>query len=482
MSDIAFKSTCELAGMIRNREIKSEELLDYYLERTAKHNEALNAIVVFDTDRARIAARRADARLERGEPCGPLHGVPMTIKESYSVAGLPSTFGNPVYRDTLAERDALSVQRLKEAGAVLFGKTNVPLSLADFQSYNEVYGTTGNPWDPARTPGGSSGGSAAALAAGLVGFESGSDIGGSIRNPAHYCGVFGHKPTWNLLPPRGHALPGILAPSDLSVIGPLGRSAADLELGVRVMAGPDEIQGAGYRLQLREFSGRSLGDLKLAAWPDCDVAPVSRDVRQRVRKVARMVTDAGGSVDFDARPDLDPADHEDVYQSLLQATMASRKTDEEYNSLHADIAALDSGDDSTRALTLKRQTLSHRDYLKANERRTHFRWAWHEFFGRYDAMIAPIMATSAFPHDHGPFGKRTIDVDGHERPYFEQVFWSGLAIASYLPSTVIPTGPDARGLPIGIQIIGPEFGDLKTTGIARLLEEAGCGFQAPPGY
>ena len=247
--------------MIQRREVGCEELLDHYLDRVERFNPTLNAIVVLDADGARERARAADAALARGEVWGPLHGVPMTIKESYNVAGTPTTWGMPDLSNNIAAEDALSVQRLKAAGVVLFGKTNVPLGLADFQSYNEIYGTTSNPWDTDRIPGGSSGGSAAALAAGMTGFESGSDIGGSIRNPAHYCGVFGHKPTWGLLPPRGHAMPGVLAQPDLSVIGPLGRGASDLELGVTAMAGPDEIQGAGYELRLRGPEHRDLSGL-----------------------------------------------------------------------------------------------------------------------------------------------------------------------------------------------------------------------------
>ncbi len=250
MNILAFKSANELAEMIRNKEISSSELLEYYITRVKKYNPDLNAIIVENFDKARESAKQADESLSKGEILGPLHGVPMTLKESYGLTGTALTFGVPEFKDNISDSDALSVERLKNAGAVIFGKTNVPFRLADFQSYNDIYGTTNNPWDLTRIPGGSSGGSAAALAAGLTGFESGSDIGGSIRNPAHYCGVFGHKPTWGLLPPRGHALPGGLAQPDLSVIGPLGRSAEDLETGVMVMAGPDEIQSAGLKLDL----------------------------------------------------------------------------------------------------------------------------------------------------------------------------------------------------------------------------------------
>ena len=215
MTDVTFKPAAELAQLIRDRQIGCLELLDHYLERVDRFNPQLNAIIVQDADRARERARQADAALARGEVWGPLHGVPMTCKDSFNVAGLPTTFGSPQLKDNVAAEDALAIQRLKAAGAVIFGKTNVPLWLADFQSYNDVYGTTNNPWDPQRGPGGSSGGSAASLASGMTALEIGSDIGGSIRNPAHFCGVFGHKPTWGLLPPRGprHAgHPGAVGP------------------------------------------------------------------------------------------------------------------------------------------------------------------------------------------------------------------------------------------------------------------------------
>jgi amidase len=227
MNDIAFASATKLAAMIRQKKISSAELLELYLKRVEAYNPALNAIVVQDVERARKDAALLDRRLARGDIAGPLHGVPMTVKESFNVQGLPTTWGDPAYKDTVAKEDALAVSRLRSAGAVIFGKSNVPLMLADWQSYNAVYGTTNNPWDPTRTPGGSSGGSAAALAAGLTGLEIGSDIGSSIRNPAHYCGVYGHKPSWGICSPRGQSL-GTIAPSDISVIGPLARSGADL--------------------------------------------------------------------------------------------------------------------------------------------------------------------------------------------------------------------------------------------------------------
>ena len=481
MTDYTFASATDLARLIKAREISSVELLEHYFRRVDAHNGPINAVIAQNREEALASAKAVDAALARGEDWGPLHGVPTTVKESYDVAGYNTTWGIVEMKNNLARQDALAIRRLKGAGAVIFGKTNVPLRLADFQSYNDIYGTTNNPWDKGRTPGGSSGGSAAALAAGLTGLEAGSDIGGSIRNPAHFCGVFGHKPTWNLLPPRGHAMPGVLTPADISVIGPLARSARDLETALLVMAGPDEIQSRGYTLALRRL-GKPVSALRVAVWSDDPVAPVSKAVRGRVEAVAQALRDAGATVDESARPEFSSRASHATFQFLLQATMSSRIPDADFDSLRQAVAGLADDDSSDRANTLRAQAASFRDWSRHNEARTHMRWAWHEFFNRYDILLTPIMPTSAFPHDHRPFGQRTIDVDGVKRPYFEQVFWAGLAGVSYLPATIIPTGPDAQGLPIGVQIIGPEYGDLATIEVAQILEQRGFAFRSPPGY
>ena len=477
-SDTAFASATELAARIQRKDIGCAELLAFYFDRVDRINPDLNAIIVQIRDEAMARAQAADAALARGESWGPLHGVPMTVKESYDVAGTPTTWGAPHLADNIAAKDALAITRLKNAGAVIFGKTNVPLMLSDFQSYNDIYGTTNNPWQLGATPGGSSGGSAASLAAGLAGLDTGSDIGGSIRNPAHFCGIFGHKPTWNLLPPRGHAMPGILSPSDISVIGPLARSAADLETAVQVMAGPNEIESRGIKLDLPNLA-KAPGELKVAVWRDDDMARVDAAVAARVDAAAEVLARAGAAVDFDARP-VESRHTHTVYQCLLQATMSARLPEDRYQEVARRVEELDPADDSLGATITRSQVARFREWTANNEQRTHIRWQWHEFFKDYDAVLAPIMATSAFPHDHRPFGERTVN--GEAVGYFDQVFWAGLASVAYLPATVIPTGPDAEGLPIGIQIIGPEYGDLLTIGIAQLLEKEGFAFTPPPAY
>ena len=481
MTEFAFESAASLARRLRAKEISSVELLSYYFDRVDKFNGPLNAIIWEIRDEAMEDAKRADAAIAAGEISGPLHGVPMTIKESYDVKGTPSTWGAPYLKDNIASHDALSVQRLRAAGAVIFGKTNVPLMLSDFQSYNEIYGTTNNPYDVTRIPGGSSGGSAATLAAGMTGIDSGSDIGGSIRNPAHFCGVFGHKPTWNMLPPRGHATPGILSPSDLSVIGPLGRGAEDVEIATRVMAGPNEIESRGLKLELPEFE-KEPSELKVAVWRDDEMAPVDNSVSARVDMVAEALQSEGAQLDYDARPDFTSQHTHFTYQSLLSATMACRVPEEQYQRNLEAANSLDPDDESLDAVVRRSQVARFREWIGNNEKRTHIRWAWHKFFEDYDIVLMPIMARSAFPHDHRPFGERTITVNGQQQAYFLQVFWAGLPTNAYLPSTIVPTGLDDEGLPIGVQVVGPEYGDLTTLGVARLLEKQGFTFTPPAGY
>src|SRR5262245_1785518 len=331
MLDIPFRSAKQLAADIRRKKIGCLELLDLYRARIEKHDTALNAIVVRDFDRARHRARAADRALAKGTIWGPLHGVPMTIKESYDVAGLPTTWGLPALKDNIAKQNAAVVDRLLEAGVVLFGKTNVPLYLADWQSFNAIYGTTSNPWDLARSPGGSSGGSGAALAAGLTGLEAGSDIGSSIRNPAHFCGVFGHKPTWGIVPRHGQALPGQIAPVDIDVVGPLARSADDLALALSVVAGPDPIEAAGWQLRLRPPRQKRLRDFKVAMMTEAPESPVDAEVRDRLHALADFLRRQKVKVDERARPAIDIGEAFSVYVRLLRGATSSRQTDAEFD-------------------------------------------------------------------------------------------------------------------------------------------------------
>ena len=482
MDELAFSDATTLAAKIQAKEISSLELLEHYLSRVEKYNPEINAVVCEQAGKARDRAVKADEALARGESWGPLHGVPMTVKESYNIAGLPTTWGDPALKDNIVQEDAVACQRLQQAGAVIFGKTNVPINLADFQSYNEIYGTCGNPHDLTRTPGGSSGGSAAAMAAGLSGLEMGSDIGGSIRNPAHYCGVFGHKPTWNILPMRGHAKPGVLTPSDISVIGPLARSAEDLALVMAIVGGADDLHVPGWKLEL-PAPVKPVSAMRIAVWLDDPVAPVDQAMSERVMKVAEFARDAGATLDFDARPAFDPAESHRIYENLLHSAMSARLPGAEFEKAWDRRQSLSDGDDSELARVTRASTLFYREWHEINEKRTHLRWKWHEFFKEYDLLLTPMCVTSAFPHDQNPkMSERLLVVNNEPRPYFEQVFWAGLTGVSYLPSTVVPTGPDSQGLPVGIQIVGGEMRDLVTIEFARAVHAELGGFVPATAY
>ncbi|MFP6641813.1 MAG: amidase family protein, partial [Myxococcota bacterium] len=314
---LEFASAGESAKKIRNKEVSSRELTDHYIDRIERLDGELNAVVVRDFERAREAADAADQALAEGRDLGPLHGVPMTIKEAYDIEGLPTTWGLPIFKDNIATGDSETVKRFKGAGAHFMGKTNVPVNLADFQSYNEVYGTTNSPWDTSRVPGGSSGGSAAALAAGLCALESGSDIGGSIRNPAHFCGVYGHKPTWNIVPQQGHSLPGMFSTPDIAVVGPLARSAEDLALSLEVVSGPEPLVQNGWKLDLPRPTRKNLSEYRVALWPTDPIAPVSREMADRVQNVGDRLARLGATVSDVARPALDPAASHEIYLYML---------------------------------------------------------------------------------------------------------------------------------------------------------------------
>ena len=480
MSDLTFKSALQLAAMIRNREISSAELTAHYIERIEKlDGQGINAVPVRTFDRAREDADRADAAVARGDERGPLHGVPMTIKESYVMRDTPTTWGLEAFRDNIGRADGLAVSRFRAAGAHFLGKTNVPVNLADFQSYNPLYGTTGNPWDTDRIPGGSSGGSAAALAAGFCALEAGSDIGGSIRNPAHFCGVYGHKPTWGVVPKAGHELLEHTPDGDLSVCGPLARSAEDLAVALDTMAGPVGRERRGWRLELPPPEFSRLGDLRVALWPDDNLCPVSTEISDRVVSVGRTLARLGATVSDTARPPFDIKRAHDTYISLLNSAMSARQPEDEYVRNAVRAAQFDPGDTSFRAVSARGMVLSHREWLRYDFKREHLRFAWDDFFDDWDILLCPQMATPAFPHDHRPFGQRTIDVDGTQRDYFEQLFWSGLVTNAYLPSTVFPTGISREGMPIGIQAVGAAYRDYQTIEFARLMAEELGGFQVP---
>ena len=479
MAGDIYGTALQLAKKIRLGEISSLELTQSFIDRIERHDANINAVVVRTFEDALKNAEMADAALANDERLGPLHGVPMTIKESYVMAGTPSTWGIEAFKDNISEKDGLAVRRFREAGVIFLGKTNVPTDLADFQSYNPIYGVTGNPYDTDRTPGGSSGGSAAALAAGFSALEAGSDIGGSIRNPAHFCGVYGHKPTYGIIPMEGHELVSGIPEADLAVCGPLARSAEDLSVALDIMARPAQRETIAFKLELPPPDFSELKDLRVAIWATDDVAPVSQETIERVHKVAEILRQEGATVSDKARPNFDPILAHKNYQTLLTAVMTSAMERQEVAAASIAAKALDPNDDSISATNLRATIMSHRDWIRTNTRREKLKRAWDVFFQDWDILVCPQMATSAFPHDHRPFAERTVSVDQSEQPYFKQIFWAGMIVNAYLPSTVFPTGLTSAGLPIGLQAVSGPYRDHRTLELARQITQHIGGFEQP---
>ena len=482
--ELDYRTTRELVDLLAARKVSAVELLERAIARIEARDERINAVVVRDFERAGDAARAADAALARGER-GALLGLPMTVKEAYNVAGLPTTWGFSAARDFRPNEDALAIARVKAAGAVILGKTNVPLSLADWQSYNDIYGTTNNPWDLTRTPGGSSGGSAASLAAGYVSLELGSDIGGSLRTPAHYCGVFAHKPSLGLVPARGHTPPNVPAlpvESDLVVIGPMARSAGDLSVALDVVAGPDEQANAiAYRLALPPPRHEDLKSFRVLVIDTHPLIPTASTVRAALERLTERLNKAGARI-ARASPLLpDLADAARIYTRLLSSFLAAFWPIDLYGRVETAAKALPPDDDSLAAWRARGSVLSHRDWIATDGARARLRRQWRELFREWDVVLCPPMPTPAFPHDHSPDQRaRRIDIDGTPHPYLDQIVWPGVATVAGLPATVAPIDRSTMGLPIGVQIVGPYLEDRTTIRFAELIEREFGGFVAPP--
>jgi amidase len=479
-----YASAAEMAAALTAKSVSAVELAESAIARIETVDAEVNAVCVRTFAAAREAARAADARLAAGDR-GPLLGVPITIKESFNLAGTPTTWGVPEAKDYLPAEDALAVRRVKAAGAVIVGKTNVPVGLGDWQSYNEIYGVTRNPYDLSRSPGGSSGGSSAALAAGYGALSLGSDIGGSLRVPAHFCGIFAHKPTHDLAPPRGSVPPG--APAlpgsiDLSVIGPMTRSADDLEALLDVIAGPDPLdQGVGYRLALPPARHARLGEFRVLVLDSHPQTATETCVAAAIGQIADQIEKSGARVarSSDLLPDLTMASH--LYTRLLFATLASRSPQASFEKTRADAAALSPDDASGRADQLRGGTMSFREWVADNAQRQALRARWRALFREYDAVICPVMPTPAFPHDHSPDqNARELMINGAAHPYLDGLLWAGVATLPGLPATALPIGRSPEGLPIGAQIIGPWLEDRTPIHLARLIEREFGGFQPPP--
>jgi amidase len=482
-SQWSFKTAIELSAALAAKQVSAVELAEDAIARIERHDGKINAICVRDFDRAMQAARAADAALARGEK-KPLLGLPVTIKESFNIAGLPTTWGFVPQKDYRSTADALSMTRVKDAGGIILGKTNVPLGLGDWQSYNDIYGTTNNPYDLGRTPGGSSGGSSAALAAGYGPLSLGSDIGGSLRVPAFHCGVYAHKPTYGLVAMRGHVppqVPAIPIDRDLSVLGPLARGAADLALALDVIAGPDPLDiGVGYRLALPPARHTALKEFRVLVVDGHPLLPPNQEVRASIETLADKLEKAGARVARQSPLLPDFADASRLYMRMLMGFLAAFWPAEQYEAVRAAAAELKPDDTSLAAERLRGMSISHRAWVLDDGARARLRAQWRTLFGEFDAVICPIMPTQAYPHDHSPEQeKRRINIDGKDYVYPDQLSWPGFATLPGLPSTAIPTGFASDGLPIGVQIIGPWLEDKTPIKLAELIEREFGGFVPP---
>lgn len=489
MTDLGYRSATDLVTAVKAKEVASRELLDHLLDRVATHNPGLNAVITLDAERARRRAAAADEAAARGEDLGPLHGLPMTVKDVFETEGLRSTSGAAELLDHVPDCDAGAVARLKAAGAIVFAKTNLPRYAGDLQTFNEPFGVTNNPWDRSRTAGGSSGGSAVALAAGLTPLELGSDIGGSIRNPSHFNGTVGHKPTFGVVPQSGYLSgPGGLRSLDVNVVGPMARTVADLELALEVLAGPEGPPARGWRLELPPPRRPAAGEHRIAAWLDDRALPVDPPVGDVLVAAASALRADGLTVDEGARPGLDLGELARLYERIMYPAMvAGTGVDDEGMALVAAIA--DSPEAPDEPLLVRGgRALGQRyvHWLYADERRQQVRDAWSAFFGDWDVLLCPVVPVAAFPHDvdSDPQGimNRTVSVAGREVGHGELTHWCGVIGVSYLPSVVVPVGRTADGLPVGVQVVADFLEDRTALAVAERISRVLGGFEAPPGY
>ncbi len=477
----AFASAITMLDALTKRQVSAVELLDLHLRRIERYNPALGAIVTFDVERAQQAAIAADEARVQGEH-GALLGLPITIKDTIDVKGLPGTAGIERYADRRPERDAPLVARVRAAGAVIIGKTNVPPYAGDWQSVNRVFGRTNNPWDLSRTPGGSTGGGAAALAAGLTPLEFGSDIGGSIRIPAAFCGVFGHKPSETAVPRSGH-FPGSPLPNAatiLSVLGPLARDARDLELALGSISGPDVGEDASWHLQFPPARHERLSDFRVAVLPPLPWLPVDDEILAAQEACVSALNRAGSHVETVAPEEFgDFSDWYELYLKLLFVMMFIGETAEK-RLQDADKMRL-FGDRYLKACA-DGIMASASDYLIWHSQRETYRALWRAFFREWDVVLVPTNIVPAFPHTDAPFHQRTLTINGMTIPYSRQSAYAGIATLAGQPATAFPVGMTRTGLPLGLQAIGPYLEDRTPICFASLVTRELGGFRRPPGY
>jgi amidase len=478
--EIGFASAIEAAEAIRSKKISSVELTRLVFERIDGYNTALNAFVYQMRDEALAQAKKCDEATARGESLGAFHGVPINVKESFGVVGQPCTWGIPAFKDSRAVRNAAAVERLLGAGAVLLGGTNVPVSLYDWQSYNPIYGVTNNPWDLKRTPGGSSGGSAAAVAAGLGFLSVGSDIGGSIRVPAHYCGIYGHKPTLDLVSLRGHVGGGSVAAPGLqtllSVAGPMARSAGDLMASMKVLGGPDGWDAKALKWEMPAARAKNLKEFRVGYVIDDPIAPPTPEVRAVLEKTIEALGRAGAQMKPGWPQGMNPKGLLDTYLYMLMAFTTSMAPPAQQPPPGA--KAEDPNDPLQAG-----PVASYNEWQRANLRRLGYRALWQEYFKDVDVFLSPAVFTTAVLHDHSePQTARRVATSAGPRKYMDIFSWIATATLTGCPATVAPVGLTAEGLPVDIQIMGPYWEDATPIAFAELMAGEIGGFAAPAGY
>jgi amidase len=453
-----FQSATDAADMLRRKQVSSRELTELLLAQIDAVNPSLNAVIELRREEALQEAVMADTQLADGDR-GPLLGVPITIKEAFNVAGMHTTWGNPAFKDYVADSDATVVERLKRAGAIIVGKTNTHFMLADFaQTFNEIYGATNNPWDTTRTPGGSGGGSAAAISAGMSFLEFGSDLVGSVRIPASFCGVYGLRPSVGIVPLTGFQVPGPpAAPSEMrymSAVGPLGRSVRDLRLALSVAAGPESPAASAYSWRLPRSRHSRLEDFRVGVVLDDDCAPVTSEVSAVLADAMEALRRAGATV-LEGWPEgVDPVKVYESFGFQVQLFLAFQEPGEGFARVS--------------------------EFIAHENRRMSARGAWCRYFEDIDVFVCPANFTAAFPHDARPFEQRTITTSEGERRYDSQPFWISHASLPGLPAVVAPIGRTSGGLPVGAQIIGPLYEDDTALTFAEQLGGVVGGYEPPP--
>ncbi len=478
--DPDFGSALDAAAAIRERAISSVELTQYTLRRIDAFQPRLNAYVYQTRDEALEAARQADQAIARNASTGAFHGVPINVKESFGVKGQPCTWGVPEFKNAIAPVDSVAVRRLRDAGAIVLGGTNVPKFLMDGQSFNEIYGVTNNPWDLARTPGGSSGGSAASLAAGMAFFSVGSDIGGSIRTPSAFCGIYGHKPTLDIVSAAGH-FPGGLHDVPgfstlLAVSGPMARSAEDLEAGLRILAGPESPGSKAFQWTLPKPRHDRLRDYRIGYLLEDPFLPVSGETKAVLQAAIRACEKAGANVQQGWPAGFQFQEFLETYFFLLCAF--------DFSVMPPDLQQRVRPGFEKRSDPMAKGALSSfAEWQRHNRKRLAYRALWEKFFENIDVFLMPTAFTTAFPHDQTPPDKRRIPTpEGATQTFLDLLAYITPATVTGCPATTAPAGLSKSGLPVGLQIVGPYLEDATPIRFAQLLAVEIGGFQPPPGY